>query len=234
MSLKKIGFALVVFSSSLAVNLNAAPQMPSSFDVRNVISINPIKNQGQEPVVAYATVDAMEIALAFQKNEKTQLSEAFLFTCDTTDFPAPGFGGADMPTTFLTQTGFAAQSQFLTGSPAAKCATTPIFAKAVATGDAGTTTDEIKQNILKYGSVIATVDASQGDFTSYSGGVFNSCSTGTIDANHVITLIGWNDAGQYWIARNTWGTSWGDSGYIQIKYGCNGVGQETFFIDSGN
>ena len=37
--------------------------------------------------------------------------------------------------------------------------------------------------------------------------------------NHAIVLTGWDDSKGAWRLRNSWGTSWGSSGYMWIKYG---------------
>jgi C1A family cysteine protease len=31
-------------------------------------------------------------------------------------------------------------------------------------------------------------------------------------------LVGYNDAGQYFIVKNSWGAGWGESGYFRIAY----------------
>jgi len=83
--------------------------------------------------------------------------------------------------------------------------------------------DAIKTAIMTYGVVDAAVYVTT-SFSNYSGGVWsdsnNGCSNGAYTTtNHAISLVGWgNDAtyGDYWILRNSWGSSWGESGYMRI------------------
>ena len=37
--------------------------------------------------------------------------------------------------------------------------------------------------------------------------------------NHVIVLVGYDDAGEYWIAKNSWGSTWNGDGYFKVGYG---------------
>jgi hypothetical protein len=84
--------------------------------------------------------------------------------------------------------------------------------------------DAIKTAILTYGPVNAAVYVGD-SFQGYSEGVYNDLNT-TCPAspcyytttNHAIMLVGWDDADQAWILRNSWGTSWGEDGYMRIAY----------------
>ena len=55
------------------------------------------------------------------------------------------------------------------------------------------------------------------DFMFYSGGIYKHV-TGSMQGGHAITLVGYNDDERYWIAKNSWGTGWGEAGYFRISY----------------
>jgi C1A family cysteine protease/chitodextrinase len=86
--------------------------------------------------------------------------------------------------------------------------------------------DAIKTAIMTYGVVDAAVYVTTA-FQNYSGGVFTdsytTCNTNpcyNATTNHAISLVGWGvDAsdGEYWILRNSWGSSWGESGYMKLS-----------------
>ena len=94
-------------------------------------------------------------------------------------------------------------------------------------------TSAIKQAILTYGPVSAAVCVTSA-FQGYTGGVFNACSPGTV--NHAVVLVGWDDAQGtqgVWILRNSWGTDWGEDGYMYIEYGCSSIGYSACYVDYG-
>jgi len=73
--------------------------------------------------------------------------------------------------------------------------------------------------LVSYGPLSVCVDASSWSF--YSGGIYpaSSCST-SID--HCVDAVGYNLSGSpYWIIRNSWGTDWGQAGYMFLQYGAN-------------
>jgi len=56
------------------------------------------------------------------------------------------------------------------------------------------------------------VDASNWSF--YSGGVFSNCGT---SLNHAVLAAGYTSEST--LIKNSWGSSWGESGYIRIASG---------------
>jgi C1A family cysteine protease len=55
------------------------------------------------------------------------------------------------------------------------------------------------------------------NFNSYTGGIVSTCGK---SVNHCVQAVG-VDTTSYWKVRNSWGTSWGESGFIRLKYGQN-------------
>ena len=73
-------------------------------------------------------------------------------------------------------------------------------------------------NLLKTGPVAVAV-AVGSSFQSYRTGIFNPGTCPTTGVNHAVVAIGYaNDASNngYWVLRNSWGTSWGESGYMRV------------------
>jgi C1A family cysteine protease len=70
-------------------------------------------------------------------------------------------------------------------------------------------------HVLGTGPLAVCIDAST--WSSYRGGVMSSCGK---KVNHAVQAVG-VDTSSYWKIRNSWGTSWGESGYIRLKYGQN-------------
>lgn len=78
------------------------------------------------------------------------------------------------------------------------------------------TLDSIKEALNIYGPLISTFYV-YSDFFSFSSGVYTYTS-GSLVGGHAILIVGYDDPGQYFIVKNSWGTGWGESGYFRIAY----------------
>jgi len=81
--------------------------------------------------------------------------------------------------------------------------------------------DAIMSEIFARGPVSAMINANC--IETYTGGISNYDSCIPLAFNHVIQLNGWGteDGVDYWIARNSWGTYWGEHGFFRIVRGGN-------------
>jgi C1A family cysteine protease len=97
---------------------------------------------------------------------------------------------------------------------------------------------EIKGAICEHGAVAAAMNSTD-CFQNYTGGVFNEGANSFLP-NHVVTLIGWDDAKKAWIVKNSWGTGWGETagdpspnptrGYAYMAYGTNIIGRSAAWV----
>ena len=59
----------------------------------------------------------------------------------------------------------------------------------------------------------------------YKSGIFDSAECGT-NLDHAVALVGYGEeqGTKYYILRNSWGTGWGEDGYMRILDNGNGYG----------
>lgn len=96
--------------------------------------------------------------------------------------------------------------------------------------------DQLKAAIEK-GPVCVSVDASSNQFMQYHSGILisNDCGGATPELDHAVTAVGYgkNLIGQgYFIVRNSWGTNWGEHGYIRMSSDIGGNGVCGILMDS--
>ena len=51
----------------------------------------------------------------------------------------------------------------------------------------------------------------------YKSGIY-SYTTGKKLGGHAVLLVGYNDAEQYFLVKNSWDTGWGEGGFFKIAY----------------
>ena len=103
------------------------------------------------------------------------------------------------------------------------------------------------QAALGYGPMSVALDASSGVFKFYRKGIFDHPDKCGYDLNHAVSIVGYSnnaeDAKPYWIMRNSWGTDWGEDGYMRIAitggYGNCGINIEPsypniYFMNESN
>ena len=60
-----------------------------------------------------------------------------------------------------------------------------------------------------------TVEVDATNWSKYKSGVFSNCAKGL---NHAVLLVGYN-TDDSWIVKNSWGTTWGEKGFMTLSPG---------------
>jgi len=216
--------------------------LPAAFDWRDIPGgLPPIRNQGGcGSCWAFGTVGPLECNIKIKDSIDVNLSEQWLLSCNHDDWDCAGgwfahsyhsykkdacFGlGAVMEADFP----YVAY-QLPCGCPYEHPYRIPGWAY-IGSQSSIPSIDAMKQAILDHGPIAVSVHANSG-MQAYNGGIFNECSNGEI--NHAVVLVGWDDdqgdAG-IWIMRNSWGSWWGEGGYMRIPYGCSMIGYAANYI----
>jgi len=82
--------------------------------------------------------------------------------------------------------------------------------------------DSMKRAIVQRGplSVNMAYDFGAVEWGYFDGDVYRCDEAhGGYDINHAVVIAGYDDAGSYWIVKNSYGTGWGDNGYFKVGYG---------------
>jgi len=78
----------------------------------------------------------------------------------------------------------------------------------------------LKFAIAIFGPVSIAIDAGHPSLQFYSHGIYREEECSEENLNHAVLAVGYgvdHETGQaYWLVKNSWGTSWGDGGYLKI------------------
>lgn len=88
--------------------------------------------------------------------------------------------------------------------------------------DVATNADALKAAIAHAPTSVA-IEADQAVFQQYTGGVITSGCGDSLDHGVLAVGYGVSNGVEYAIVKNSWGTTWGDKGYVNIAFNQCGI-----------
>ena len=196
---------------------------PLQKDWRDEYKVSSVKNQEHcGGCWAFSSSGAVESIWAIQKNMLYNLSQQELIDCST-DLGNKGCEGGSMDLGF----------QYIIHNGLCRNASYPYVAS-----DQECIKDQCSSvvNISNYGNlkpndeinlrkgvfqqpVSVAIQANKRSFQLYQSGIYNDYDCGT-ELDHGVLVVGYGydfeSDMKYWIIKNSWGSNWGENGYIRI------------------
>ena len=209
---------------------HATHGLPTSINWVTIGGVTPVMSQGQcgGGCVAY-TVAANVEGVNFATNHKlVPLSAEEVVACAMGTSGCDGGWPADAIQWFLSNTNgeicTAASMPFnssdgIPGPCSINCTTGAQVTKSI---NLPASELAIATSLVMNGPVAVAVDGTS--WALYTGGILTNCTYSEVD--HTAVVVGYDDRSNppYWLIKNSWGTSWGENGYIRIAKGTNECG----------
>ncbi|XBJ13873.1 hypothetical protein VPH35_005988 [Triticum aestivum] len=195
-----------------------AADPPRHFDWREHGVVTPAKQQGACGCCwAFAAAATVESLNKIKGGELVDLSVQELVDCSTGVFSSPcGYGWPKSALEWIkSKGGLLTEAEYPYLAKRGRCAV----------HDAARRVGKITgvQDVRPGSSESALALAVLGTpVTNYKSGVYKGpCTT---SQNHVVAVVGYGvtGAGEYWIAKNSWGQTWGQKGFFFVRRGADG------------
>ena len=208
---------------------------PLSYDLRTLGRVTPVKDQGAcGSCWAFATYGSLESWILEEEGITWDFSENNLKNCHGFDWTGCAGGNRWLSTAYLARRDGpineaddpyrAYEDACIPGLSEKKYLETVFF---VPDRASSTDNNNIKQAVMDYGMMYTSM--------YYASSYYNATNhtyyyNGTASSNHAVAIVGWDDnfnknlfntpppGDGAWIVRNSWGTTWGESGYFYISY----------------
>jgi C1A family cysteine protease len=200
--------------------------LPSTVDWRQKGAVAPVKDQGScGSCFTYSSVVALEGVYFIGKGTLVEFSNQQLLDC-TSSYGNQGCSGGLMVPCFkyTKEKGIEKYADYPYKGKVTTCAynaTKTVWKNAGYVEVPKNDFTQLRVAVKKTPVAVAVMAASDG-FKLYKSGIL-SANCGT-DLDHAIAAVGYGSG--FWIVKNSWGTGWGEQGYVRIASGSqnNGAG----------
>lgn len=203
--------------------------LAASVDYRTDSCLQPVKNQGScGSCWSFGAIAPLEFSKCKRSGYPLALSEQHLVDCDPNDHGCDGgfytnawyylkqCGGAEQASVYPYR-GVAGTCRFNSNYIGARVSS---YSNVAASASA-------MMRALASGPVSVAINAVD-SLSYYKSGVYSGNCAGQI--NHAVVVVGYGSlyGEDYWVVRNSWGSGWGQGGYVLMKRGVNMCNVESY------
>ena len=197
----------------------ASDSVPNSVDWREKNAVTPVKNQGQcGSCWSFSATGAMEGAWSISTGELISLSEQQLVDCSISygDMACKG-GLMDNAFAYAIDNGMCSDEDDPYVAKRGSCDKCDPIVYIDSCMDVEPNNQLELQAAVAQGPVSVAIEADKSIFQFYTSGVINTSKCGT-NLDHGVLIVGYGEENNipYWLVKNSWGSEWGDGGYVKI------------------
>jgi len=193
-------------------------------DWRTKGAVTGVKNQGQcGSCWSFSTTGSTEAAHFFATNKLVSLSEQNLVDCSVPE-GNQGCNGGLMDSAFkyiISNKGIDTEASYpytATGPNSCRFNAANVGATIMSFTDVSSGSEAALETAVNAAPVSVAIDAGHNSFQLYSSGVYYEPACSTTQLDHGVLAVGYGtDGTDYWLVKNSWGTSWGMAGYINMS-----------------
>merc|ERR1711972_482614 len=210
--------------------MGSGKTLADSVDWTTKGAVTPVKNQGQcGSCWSFSTTGALEGAWEIATGKLVSLSEQQFVDCDKVDSGCSG-GLMDNAFQYAEKNAICTEESYSYTGRGGTCKASSCTVgipnggvtgfKDVAKNDMQALMEAVTQQ-----PVSIAIEADKSSFQLYRSGILSSLCGTSLD--HGVLLVGYgSDSGKdYWKVKNSWGTTYGENGYVRLLRGKGGSGE---------
>lgn len=197
---------------------SSGSSIPDHLDWRTKNVLSAVKDQGQcGSCWAFAATETLESAYALKTGDLEVLAPQELVDCDKQSFGCQG-GYPDKALVYIENHGLELESDYPYTARDGSCKAKDTKYKLDKCFDVASNDEKLLQDALTHGPLVVLIEADQRIFQFYQSGIIPAKSCGQ-NLDHAVQLVGYGTENgmDYWLVRNSWGSGWGENGYVKLQ-----------------
>lgn len=200
-------------------------KLPDAVDWREKNAVSPVKNQKScGSCWAFSTVGAIEGAYAIKTGKLYSFAPQYLVDCDHSD---SGCSGGLMTNAFeyVMMNGVPREELYPYKGVEGSCKKVEVETSILGYYDVPAQSEYELMKAISKNPVAVAIEADTAVFQNYVSGVIWDLRCGT-SLNHGVLAVGYATTriGGYYIVKNSWGSDWGEEGYVRLGFAGDGPG----------